>query len=103
MINLKDAIRYLLQTLAAISLAVCGYFIMSLIDEVKAKPNINDVELIVTKRLEPVKDKQQENRERLIKVEQAVIGIISINNKLDGMDEKLDKACEDIAAIKAKQ
>jgi len=103
MISTDDIIKWLLRAIATVSLLVMTYFIKDLINEVKAKPTVGEVEFIIRTRLDPIRETQHKDRERIIKVEQAVVGILSINNKLDGLDSKLDKACEDIAAIKAKQ
>lgn len=103
MISTKDLILWLIKGLAGISLAVCIYFVKGLVENAKAQPTEAQIVVLIDGKLEPLKEKQHADRERVIRLEQVVISFKAIADKLDGMDDKLDQACQDIAVIKAQK
>lgn len=102
MIQTEEFLKWLFRALFGVSIAIIGYFLVATIDDLKKRPTVSEVRVIVTEELDVVEDDIIKDRERIIKLEQAVTGIMSINSKLENIDKKLDTACEDIAAIKAK-
>lgn len=103
MISTEDFIKWALRSFMGLCLGVIGYFLISIVDDLKQRPTEARVNVLINYEISAIKEDMSKDRERIIRVEQALNSLVLINSKLDNMDNKLDKACEDIASIKAKR
>jgi len=98
----KNVILSIIGGIVTASVFLGGLFTQRMVNQMDAKPSKPDVLLMIKAELKPILKENNKHNERLIKLENSVMAIGSINTKLDGIVKKQGEMSIDIAVIKTR-